>query len=181
MSKNLIVTAALFALTFESAEELENAQAILEGGTPAGSKPAGKKLHVPSKKELKDTLTELREEAGSETLKDLLKTHGAKNLATLDEDEWPGIYAAAKNILDEDDGLGDDDDDLDMDDDDDDLGGADADVDPEEVKAAVQKYAKANGRDEATDILKENGLNSVRGLKGATTEQRAKIYRAVTK
>lgn len=174
-----------FAILFDTTEELEDAVTTLEGGGKTGGKkkPSTKKLHVPSKKELKDALTELREEAGTETLKDLLKTHGAKNLATLEEDEWPSIYAEAKNLLDEEDGDGDDD--LDMDDDDDldmdDDGMDDDDVDFEEVKSAVQQFAKKNGRDEATEILEDNGLKSVRGLKGATAEQRVKIYRAVTK
>jgi len=135
-------------------------------------------LHVPTADELKLRLTEVRDEKGVDMLKEILTSFGATNLKTLTQDDWPAAYAAAGEVL----GAGGAEDDMGFDDLDD-LGGDDLDAtdapDADTVKALCQKYAAKNGKEKAAKILKDAGLNTVRGLAKSTDEQRAKIYAQV--
>ena len=138
--------------------------------------PEPEDLKMPTSAELKTVLTEIRDR-DTEVLKELLASFGAAKLKELSKEDWPAAYAAAQALLvdeDEDDDLDDDDLDDDLDDDDDDLDGDDDDIevpDPEDLKAQIQAYAKANSKEKATRLLKKAGLNTVRGIKAATEEK----------
>ena len=154
-------------------------------------KPAKEvKLKMPKPDELKDALTEVKEELGVQALKDLLTAHGAKNLKTLDKKEWPTVMAEAMNLLkeanedldedgDDDLGLdGDDDDDdlglgLDDDDDDDDLGLDDDDDDDDDssgtidlpyVKKLASQYSDKLGIENQREIISKHGVGTSRSL-----------------
>lgn len=158
-------------------------------------------LDMPKPAELKETLTEVKEELGVEALKDLLTVHDATSLKTLAKPEWPTIWAEAKNLLkeaneelggeleEEDDlglGLDDDDeldnlgDDLDMGDDDLGLGDEDA-PDLATVKKLASKFADKHGIELQREIMSKFGIPTTRSLGKADEEQRTKIFNGLTK
>lgn len=55
-----------------------------------------------------------------------------------------------------------------------------AEVTVEDVKKAVQAYAKANGKDEADEILGEFDITSVRSLSKLSSDELMELYEAVT-
>lgn len=133
-------------------------------------------LPMPTAQSLKKALIDVRDELGNDALRAIFKTHGAKNIQSLKKEEWPAAFAEATKLLKDD---SDDDDDWGDLGDDDDIG-TDKVPTAEEVKDACQAYAKENGKTAANDILSDNGLNTVRGLKKATDKQLIAILKAVS-
>jgi hypothetical protein len=185
-------TSLVYSIAFATLSDMKRAVLELEKLDGGSSTLPGKddlddaldgaeELHMPTKTELKATLTAFRDEFGAPELKKLLKEHNAANLGALGQDEWPAIFASANNRLADGDDLDsdiDDDDDLFAEEDGDDDEGVE--VTPEVVKAAVQAFAKKNGAGKAKEILQANGLNTVRGLPSAPTDALAKIFKAVS-
>ncbi len=136
-------------------------------------------LFTPSRKELLAKLTELRDAPdGNSLLKDILTSYGAKKLGDVVDSDWPSMYKAAEEALK---GFGGDDD-LGLDDDS--ASGrsvpAIKKLDPEDVKTACQAYAQKHGKQKATALLKQCGLNSVRGIKSAPVDVLRNLYKAVS-
>lgn len=135
-------------------------------------------LKVPTGPELKKAFTDLRDSEGADVCKEILTSFGAKGLKDLDKDDWAAAYAAcleaAKGDADSDEDEEDDFDDFE-DEDGDDVEAPDADT----VKEACQKWAQKSGKEKPTAALKKNGLNTVRGLKAASDEVLAGIYKMV--
>lgn len=133
-------------------------------------------LKVPTGPELKKAFTDLRDSEGADVCKEILTSFGAKGLKDLDKDDWAAAYAAcleaAKGDADS------DEDDDGFDDFEDDADEVDA-PDAETVKTACQAWAQKAGKEKPTAALKKNGLNTVRGLKAASDEQLAGIYKMV--
>lgn len=145
-----------------------------DDGLDFGSEPETEALFEPNADELKTILTQVRDEVSVDMLKEILTSFGATNLKTLEKSDWPSAYASAKAALGGSDAGGDDDFGFD----DDELGGDEA-PDAETVKTGAQAYAKKHGKEKAIEALKKAGLNSVRGIKGATGEQLAKLWSLV--
>ena len=151
--------------------------------TPA---PKEEQLKQVNADQLKTVMTRVRDELGSDTLTELLTAFGATALREVDKGDWPALVAAAEAALN---GTGGG-----LDDDlgglDDDLGGLDDDgfgldddanaPDPDEVKTAVQAYAKKHGKEKAQAVLTKNGLNTVRGLASADASTLTAILNAVS-
>jgi hypothetical protein len=131
--------------------------------------------------QVKTAMTKVRDELGDDTVSEILTAFGAENLRGVDKSDWPALVAAANAALA---GGGEGDDGFGLDDDegddgfglDDDEGGE---VDADEVKTAVQAYAKKHGKEKAQAILVKNGLNTVRGLASADNKTLAAIAKAV--
>lgn len=139
------------------------------------------KLKPVTADQVKAAMTKVRDELGDDTISELLTAFGAEKLKDVDKSDWAALVAAAEAALGNG-GSGDDDDGFGLDDDDgfgldDDEGGDE--VDAEEVKTAVQAYAKKHGKEKAQAILVKNGLNTVRGLASADNKTLAAIAKAV--
>lgn len=149
---------------------------------------------------LKEVLTRVKEQLGSDVLKNLFVVHDCKKLGDLPKEEWPTMFAEAEALFkpadeeemdpfdllddeDEEDDLlsdlddGDDDDDLDLDDDDE----LDSDITLDDVKKLASKYSDALGLDKQREILGKHGIPTTRSLGKATPEQLTKIHAAFTK
>lgn len=125
-------------------------------------------LYTPTQAELVKVLTSVKDDVSKDKLIELLKAHGASNLKTLDEAEWPAIYAEANNLL----GNGEaSDDDI--------FGDDESAPDPDVVKTAVQAMAAKKGKEKAAKVLQDVGLNTVRGLKSASEDVLNKVWAAV--
>jgi len=170
-------------VTVDNTEELTKAIRLLnkegmETHTTEIEETPAEELYTPTATELRNILIEVKELKGAETAKEILAAHGGKTLKTLPKEEYAAVYATAKSMLE---GVDETEeeleeqeenfDDLDMEE--------DTELDPELVKIAVQKYAKRNGKAKAVEILKANGLNTVRGLKAADGSILAAIYKTV--
>lgn len=131
--------------------------------------------------QVKTAMTRVRDELGDETLTEILTAFGATKLKDVAKDDWSALVAAANAAL-EPAGGGDDDDGFGLDEDEDEFG-LDEDEgdapDADEVKAAVQAYAKKHGKEKAQAILVKNGLNTVRGLASADAATLTAIAKAV--
>ena len=176
-------------VTVDNTEELTKAIRLLnkegmETHTTEIEETPAEELYTPTATELRNILIEVKELKGAETAKEILAAHGGKTLKTLPKEEYAAVYATAKSMLE---GVDETEeeleeqeenfffktirDNLDMEE--------DTELDPELVKIAVQKYAKRNGKAKAVEILKANGLNTVRGLKAADGSILAAIYKTV--
>lgn len=156
----------------------------------APAKPAAKEPEVETEvlkavtaDEVKTVMTQVRDELGADTITEILTAFGAEKLKDVDKSDWPALVAAAKAALapagggDDDDGFG-----LDDEGDDDGFGLDDEEgeaPDADEVKTAVQAYAKKHGKEKAQAILVKNGLNTVRGLASADAATLTAIAKAV--
>lgn len=158
-------------------------------------KPAAKAVEVEEEPEtetlkpvtadqVKAAMTKVRDELGDETISELLTAFGAEKLKDVDKSDWSALVAAANAAL-ASTGGGDDDDGFGLDDEPEDDGfGLDDDgdaPDAEEVKTAVQAYAKKHGKEKAQAILVKNGLNTVRGLATTDAATLTAINKAVSK
>ena len=161
------------------------------------TKPGKKKLPPVTATALKEILTRVKDELGSDVLKNIFVTHDCKSLKALPEEEWPTVYAEAEALLDtpaeeEDEEMDafdllddeEDDDDLGLDDDDeeddDDLG---LDSDDEDdapdlatVKTYASRYSDKHGLDAQREVLAKHGIPTTRSLGKATPEQLSKIF-----
>lgn len=164
--------------------------------------PVEKKKLVPvTISALKEVLTKVKEELGSDVLKNLFVVHDCKKLGDLPEGEYATMFMEAEVLLnpdkvsDEDDPFDDpfdmlddpeseDEDDLGLDDDDDDLGLEDTEtvtVDLDEVKKLASKYADKHGLDDQREVMGKFGIATTRSLGKATPEQLSKIAAKFTK
>lgn len=166
----------------------------LDDGEPAkDTKPTKGKLPPCTITALKEILTRVKEELGSDVLKNLFVVHDCKRLGDLDEKEYSTVYAEAEQLLnpgadeeeemdpfdlldddeEEDDdlfGMDDEDEDADLDDD------LDADAPSlDEVKKTASKYSDRHGLDKQREILGKFGINTTRSLGKASAEQLTKI------
>jgi hypothetical protein len=163
-------------------------------------KPTKGKLPPVTITALKEILTRVKEELGSDVLKNIFVVHDCKKLGDLPDKEWPTVYAEAEallnpgaaeeemdpfDLLDEDE---EDDDDLfgmDEDEEDDDLGlddddGGDA-PSLEDVKKLASKFSDTHGLEKQREVLGKFGIHTTRSLGKATPEQLTKIHAAFTK
>lgn len=175
---------------------------------PAADKPAKPgKLPTVDLPALKVILTRVKEELGSDVLKNLFVTHDCKKLGDLPKKEWATMHAEAEallspgdevedeemdpfDLLDDDEeeevdelGLDDDDDDLGLDDDDElDLEDTDGDeMDApalEDVKKLASKFSDRHGLEKQREVLSKYGIATTRSLGKATPEQLTKISNA---
>ena len=148
------------------------------------TKPGKKKLPPVTATALKEILTRVKDELGSDVLKNIFVTHDCKSLKALPEEEWPTVYAEAEALLDtpaeEEDEEMDAFDLLDDEEDDDDLG---LDSDDEDdapdlatVKTYASRYSDKHGLDAQREVLAKHGIPTTRSLGKATPEQLSKIF-----